>query len=258
MGQRRGLLWIAVGLVLALVAGLLAFSAMQQALAAPSTFQEVPKAQVVVAARWIPLRQVIDVADIAVKEIEADSLPEGVVTRVADAVGKITTAEIAAGEVLVAHRLADPSVKGENLAFTMDEDKVLMAFPATDLMSTVRVLKPGDRVDILFSLASGEGDDAEDSLVTFNSLQNTEISAIVMPPETDAKGPNSRVREPVKPQAILLALDPQDALTLKHLKDAGGIFDLVLRAPTNKQLSETKPVDIDYLRDRYHLAYPSQ
>jgi len=141
----------------------------------------------------------------------------------------------------------------------MDEGKVLLAFPATDLMSSVRVLKPGDRVDVLFSLASGEGDDTEDSLVTFNSLQGTEISAIVMPPETEARGgSNARVKEPVRPQAILLALDPQDALVLKHLKDAGGIFDLVLRAPTNEQLFETEPVDIDYLRDRYELPYPSR
>jgi hypothetical protein len=53
--------------------------------------------------------------------------------------------------------------------------------------------------------------------------------------------------------AILLAMDPQDALVLKHLKDAGGTFDIVLRAPTSNQLFELEPVWDEYLIDRYEL-----
>jgi pilus assembly protein CpaB len=57
----------------------------------------------------------------------------------------------------------------------------------------------------------------------------------------------------IEPQAILLALSPQDALVLKHLKDAGGVIDIVLRAPTSSQLFEPEPVMPDYLKDRYEL-----
>jgi pilus assembly protein CpaB len=51
----------------------------------------------------------------------------------------------------------------------------------------------------------------------------------------------------------LLALSPQDALVLKHLKDSGAVIDIVLRAPTSNQNFELDPVMPDYLIDRYRL-----
>ena len=53
--------------------------------------------------------------------------------------------------------------------------------------------------------------------------------------------------------ALLLALDPQDALVLKHLKDTGAIFDLVLRSPTSNLLFDLEPVTDEYLIDLYGL-----
>jgi len=52
-------------------------------------------------------------------------------------------------------------------------------------------------------------------------------------------------------EAYLLALSPQDALMLKHFKDTGATFDIVLRAPTSTTLFELQPVNQDYLVDRY-------
>jgi hypothetical protein len=57
-------------------------------------------------------------------------------------------------------------------------------------------------------------------------------------------------------RAYLLALAPQDALTLKHLNDSGAKFDFVLRAPTSTQLFELQTVNSDYLVDRYELTIP--
>jgi hypothetical protein len=58
--------------------------------------------------------------------------------------------------------------------------------------------------------------------------------------------------------ALLLALDPQDALVLKHLKDTGAIFDFVLRSPTSNQLFELEPVTEDYLIDLFGLEGEQQ
>jgi hypothetical protein len=57
-------------------------------------------------------------------------------------------------------------------------------------------------------------------------------------------------------RAYLLALTPQDALTLKHLKDNGATYDFVLRAPTSTQLFELQTITTDYLIDRYEFAVP--
>ena len=51
-----------------------------------------------------------------------------------------------------------------------------------------------------------------------------------------------------------MALSPQDALVLKHIKDAGGIIDIVLRAPTSEARFELSPVMAEYLRDRFELV----
>ena len=56
----------------------------------------------------------------------------------------------------------------------------------------------------------------------------------------------------------LLALDPQDALVLKNLKDAGALFDVVLRNPLSETEFDLTPVTIDYLIERYNLPLEIQ
>ena len=60
-------------------------------------------------------------------------------------------------------------------------------------------------------------------------------------------------RRSVNIQAYLLALDPQDALILKFLKDSGANFDLVLRAPTSTGQFNLTPVTAEYLQELYGL-----
>jgi hypothetical protein len=50
------------------------------------------------------------------------------------------------------HNLADPSNVNGDLGFVIGDNQVLMAFPATDLISTLGVLQRGDLVDILASI----------------------------------------------------------------------------------------------------------
>ena len=48
-------------------------------------------------------------------------------------------------------------------------------------------------------------------------------------------------------------MSPQDALVLKYVKDAGGILDIVLRAPGAEQPFDVEPVDVDYILNRYQI-----
>ena len=127
-----------------------------------------------------------------------------------------------------------------------------MAFPIADLMSRIGVLKAGDQVDLLFTLdfpterdPGGEGG-SQTEPITFNLLQNKVIAAIVGG-ETTTGGAGG------DPEAILLTISPQEALTLKHVMDTGGIVDIVLRAPGDDAPVETEPVDIDYLLNHYQI-----
>ena len=53
--------------------------------------------------------------------------------------------------------------------------------------------------------------------------------------------------------AYILALDSQDALALKYLKDAGAVMDLAIRNVADETEHETRPVDLPYLIDKYQL-----
>ena len=264
MGRLRGFLWLTAGLVVAVLAGLVAFTTLSRAAATRSGQpQAQPTVSVVVATQAVAVRAVLTEEDVELQDVPVDSVPEGAVGAVADAVGKVTMTELYPGEVVLAQRLVDPNeISGDGrVAVLLGEDEVLMAFPAGDLMSQSKVLKPGDRVDLLFSLdfpvnralvalgAAGEaagGSTRDEEQATFDLLQNVAIAAIV----TDVTATGG---DDTTPLALLLTVTPQDALMLKYVKDAGGIVDVVLRAPGMDKPFEVEPVDVDYLINKYQI-----
>ena len=193
----------------------------------------------------------------------------------------MTTREIVSGEIVMSQHLADPTNINRDLAFVLQEDEVLMAFPVVDLMGQLEMLGRGDRVDILITYElevrlpeegvtlTLETPEPVTQKFTFDAMQRLEITATIVEITSADQGGNQGVPTinqegtPVPTPtpspserntvALLLALDPQDALVLKHLKDTDAIFDFVLRSPTSNILFELEPVTSDYLIDLYGL-----
>jgi len=243
---------------------------------------------VLVTTHDIPLRALLKVQDVALVEVPVELAPPNALHEISQVLDRITKIPLVTGEIVMEHHLADPTNIKQDLAFIIGDDQVLMAFPATDLMSQINMLQPGDIVDILVSIEQpvlpgqigsvnlfAEEGEVEEELFTFNALQRIEISAMVVEiiptrqtgsttsstastglAEAEATPQPTPTPQPsqIEPQAILIALSPQDALVLKHLKDAGGMIDIVLRAPTSDQLFELNPVMSEYLKDRYELV----
>jgi len=256
MKKRSGCIWIAAGVVIALLAGLLAYVTIQRASQVKQITPEAPTVGVVVATRALATRDQIQAADVELRKAPADIIPNSAARSLDQVVGLLTMVPLAPDEMILTTNVVSPTMKGQHVAFLMDKTKVAMAFPAGDLMSRIDMLKPGDHVDLLFSLDIGAGGDGRGGPVTFNALQNLEIADVVhsydMGGET-AGQPSGEVQAPL---AIIFALDPQDALVLKHLKDIGGGVDIVLRAPEATQISETQTVNINYIIDRYRIRIP--
>lgn len=254
MKKRSGYIWIAAGAILAVLAGVLAFMAIMRAAStkvAPAV-QEAPKVKVVVAARAMGVRELILAGDVEVRTAPADIVPENAVRSTEEAVGWVTMSPLAAGEMIMATQLVSPTIKGGAVAYTMDRGKVALAFPAEDLMSRNNLLQPGDHVDVLFSIPVQTKDQTTSNLVTFDALQNLEIAAVVQTRDLGTQGGATAAQ----PMAIVFALDPQDALVLKYLRDMGGTVDIVLRAPEVKERFSVQPVHMDYLSDRYQIRVP--
>lgn len=244
------------------------------------------KELVVVATHNIPLGTVLKSEDLRTAEVPIELLPPGAIQDLETAVGRYSKVDLVTGEMVMNHHLADPTNVSHDVGFVIDDAQVLMAFPASDLMSSLSIIQRGDIVDIFVTMSQevrvvaegeeevvvteGEDEPPEIRTLTFDAMQRVEITALVVDviaeEQRGASVPLAGEGEPqpqptpkpsdIRIKAYLLALLPQDALVLKYLKDAGATFDLVLRAPTSDQLFDLSPVTSDYLIDRFELELP--
>ena len=285
---RIGILIALVGIGLAAM-GLYVLSAMlRQSLSPRPVPTQAPPLteQVVVTTHNVTLGTVLRAGDLRLAVVPIELVPVGAVREVEAVLGRFTKVDLVAGEMVLDHHLADPTNVVHDVGFIIGDSQVLLAFPAQDLMSSVSNIQRGDIVDILVTyelevpvvsegveafVAPGEEQEKESQTLTFDAFQRVEITAmvvdvVVQQQQQTSQGPLDVGGTPqpaptprpadINIQAYLLALLPQDALVLKHLKDTGAVFDLVLRSPTSTQLFELNPVYSDYLIDRYGFTIP--
>lgn len=264
MSRLRGFIWFLAGIILALLAGFVAYSTLTRVAETPIVADTAgPSITIVAAARSIQPRTLLTQEDLTLIDMPAASAPDGMLDSLDAAVGKLALVPMYAGEPVLSQKLVDPNVSSADgrSALFLNQDQVLMAIPGQDLMSRVGVLKPGDRIDILYSLSFPEnrgigagGEDESDEQATFALLQNITIVEMVGSIRPlDAGSAQQAAPAAVRPDSLLVTLAPQDALTLKYAMDAGGIVDFVLRAPGVERPFEIDPVDIDYLINRYSI-----
>ena len=281
---RFGIIIALVGVGLAVVGMYTIGRIIRQSLAPlpPPTPQPAMLVSAVVTTHDVSLGSVLRSDDIKTADVPAELAPQGVITDPAQVIGRITRVHLVSGELVMAHNLADPTNVNRDLGYIIGENQVLMAFPAEDLMSTLNVLQRGDLIDIFVTLSqevptAREGPEGTivvregetvSRVMTFDAMQRLEITAMVVEIQQQEQRPAAQLPEgegtpqpqptpqpsQVRVRAYLLALNPQDALLLKHLKDTGATFDFVLRAPTSNQLFELQTVTSDYLIDRYALS----
>jgi pilus assembly protein CpaB len=263
MERKKALIWLILGAILSIGAGWLTYRTISRAQSVTPTTPVTDTTAVLVVVHDIPARAMLKEGDVAVEEVPAGMVPAGAVRSLDEAVGKIARVQLIPGEILVSERLVEPAATGKDVAFTMPEDYVIVALPATDLLSQSNILRPGDKVDILVSVDTG-GNAAGAHMVTLDSLQNVVIQGILASKTLDVKSGTFGSKSTSEktsiqvspPDGLLIAVSPQDALVLKYFKDSGGTFDLALRSPTHAKATETSPVDLEYLSDRYQFTLP--
>lgn len=285
MSRSRVIILAILGLGLALVGGIFIGGFFRRAVAPAATPTPPPPLTetVIVVTHDVPLGSVLNEGDVTEMEVPLGIAPRGTMQVMSEVLGRMVKVDLVGGQMVMSHHLANPTNIQRDLAFILSDEQVLMAFPANDLMSSLDILKRGDIVDILVSIEQEvqvepanpllvqETQEPQTELFTFDAIQRIEIAAMVVDVvQTQQQAAGAQVqlpgqvegtpqptptpsRQQINAVAILLAMSPQDALVLKHLKDAGGVFDIVLRAPTSNQLFELEPVWDEYLIDRYEL-----
>lgn len=250
--RRSGMILIVLGLVVALLVAVMVFSVTRQATAET----KVETTDVVVAIRDVAERTLVSAEDVGVKRVPADTVPPGTLSSVQQATGKMTTTRLYREEIILGARLAD--TKGHSgMAYALEKGKVLITYPASDIVGT-GALQVGDTVDILVTYRgpSQNGQtQAADAMppTTQTTMQNLKVvsmggnSANKTGPGAQSGGGN----------LVTFALDHQDALLLKALKDGDGVnLEVVLRAAGDEEIVKTQPVTMRTIIERYRLRSP--
>lgn len=287
-----GILIAAVGILVAVLGIFSIRQILNSALTPlPAPTQQVSVTEkVVIAQRDFAVGDIVKAEQVKFADVPVGLIPRDAMRDIEDVVDRMVKVPLISGEMVLNHHLADPTYISHDIGFTMSENLVMMAFPASDLMSSLNVMQRGDLVDIFVTLEETvdlvqlKGDEAVSQdpiaaegenetirrMFTFDAMQATDISAVIadieyeegsytdvpIDPETNPLASTQPYPSKVQVHAYLLILNPQDALLLKHLMDIGGVFDLVLRAPSSDQLFDLQPVMSEYLIDRYQLEVP--
>lgn len=268
-----GLILVAIGVF----ASILLIQRFQAAQAPVTVEEETVKTTVVILTRDMSLGDRIDTGDVELASVPVEIAPRDALTTLDAAIGRIIKTDLIQGEMVLLHNLADPTNNIGDLSFILSDDHILMAFPAEDLMSRNSMIQRGDIVDIFatFSeevqavgdtpVATDENNEPVTRVFTVDTMQKISVTALVLDvvqggetaSNTEANMLQSTNQNSdsinANIEAYLLALNPQDALVLKHLKDTDAIFDIVLRAPTSTMQFELTPVTTEYIVELYGL-----
>ena len=262
--KNSGLLWWVGAFVLAALAGLLTYGLLTTSLpAAAAGSREGNTVPVIVAAVDIPFRRSISEEDLTTRNLPADSVPEGAAVTLDQVVGKMSTIDLFTNEPILVQQLVTPDVVTQQVALSVPDGKIVIAVPTQSKLISNRLIRPGDFIDMMatFEIEVQRNGEAKAMPKTVSALQNLEIHAIILPGTTVEDGPQAGLQEEggvfrtpdEEGQSVLLAIDAQDALAIRHILDVGGQLDLALRPKGDESAAQTEVVDEFYLADRYSI-----
>ena len=138
---------------------------------------------VVVAASHIPLRRTIGLRELTTRMLPADMIPEGALTSLEDAVGKMSTVDLFANEPVLAAQLTTADQITKQIALSVPTGKIVTSVATESQLVSSRLVKPGDRIDILATFAVDVKRDLgrKPMATSVVLLEDLEVHAVVLP-----------------------------------------------------------------------------
>lgn len=255
MSRRRGWIFFAFGLVLALITGTLVFVFLQQQAATAAEQSRVdalkryappPTLKLPVAARPLDPGTTISKDDYAIKEFPLDIVPISAISETAALDNKVVVRAIGQGETF--HSSQFLGGEGASMSQQIKQGFVLFAFPIVDLMGQSDIIKDGDHIDLYVTgkVKDLRNEDTEKDLgsATTLTLQNIEVFKVLRAVNTEDKTEGA-------PAALLCSVTPADAALLKYAKDSGGVLDFTLRSPVDTSPFKAPWIDRVEFSQRY-------
>ena len=235
MSDTRSRALLLVGLALAVVTFVLLYGAMTGV--AERTGQGAAGAgvDVLVARSDLAAQTVITADHLERRSYPVNLVPAGTVADPASLIGQQLTQAVPQGLPIVRTNVGAAS--GRAIAgVTLERGRVLVAFPTADSLTASGLIQAGDHVDILATMAAGTEPRATQKIVQ-------DLTVVQVTGGTRDQAARS----------LVFVVDHQTSLVLKHLRDAGAIIDIVVRARNETETIRTQVVDGTYIVTTYGL-----
>ncbi|MGH2454746.1 MAG: Flp pilus assembly protein CpaB [Candidatus Limnocylindria bacterium] len=252
--SKRSKVYIAVGLIIALIVAAVVFVALQAS--GLTREDETAMRDVVVAARDIPSRKPIEEGDVVMRSVVADTTNASAFTRIDEVLGRISGVPILTGQLVTQNVLAS-STTGQGFSILEPGEEFDPAGPdyravsisVADDKAVAGTLVAGQVVDLIVTMAINPeiGQTAEEAEVT---------QSVFIP------GPSTKVT--LQSLTILsrngalyiLRTDLATAEKITELTAAGGQFTFVLRPDVDDREAVTDGSTIDRLIAEYDFPVP--
>lgn len=224
-------------LVLAVIFGLLAaWGAYQYLKHMEKTYKSSGNfVKVAVAKVKIPPRQVINEQMVEFTEMPSNYVNPTALGSPGEVLGKVSRSEIYPGEQIIKNKLASANDPGEGLAMMVEPGRRAMTVAVNDVTGVAGMLRPGDHVDVLGTVAVGK------DTLTSTIVQNIKILAVN---RATANSPNDNKQ----PQTgnITLSLSPYEAQHVTLASEKGTIR-VLLRTPADAEKVQVPSTNINHL-----------
>ena len=261
--SRRSKVYIAVGIVVALLVAATVYIALQ---ASGLTDQEqVEMRQVVVAAAEIPGRKAIEEVDVVMRNVPVDPTSDAALGSLDLAIGRIAAVPITAGQLITPNLLASTDQgaifsilpPGEEFSDSMPDLRAVSMTVADD-RAVGGTLQPGQPVDLIATLGVAPAEEP-----TTPEPEDGEEPAPVEGPQRVA-GPSTKTTLQqldilVRTGTLyILRTDLATAEKITQLQAAGAQFTFVLRADEDDRIAETEGSTLDRLLEEFGFPVPEE
>ncbi len=243
-------LWISIGSAIFAVFLLYSWSQEQKA-ALHKKFGA--KKQVVVASKDIGEMTLIDESMVEVSEAPEDYVQPKALQSPELAIGQFAAAPIKKGEQILNTKLLPPG-KDSGLSMQVSPGKRAFTIPANDIQMIARLVKPGDRIDLITAMDSGQGLEKKKEVRTI--MQDVPVLAVgqnivdTLPAQVSDEGKDTvlitNLRKIHNFTSVTIEASPSEVQLLIHILSGNpGSLYATLRNPNDRYVNPLKVVDSD-------------
>jgi pilus assembly protein CpaB len=245
MGKIKPVVLLGAAVIIAIIITLLIYNSIQKRIGSnPPPLETQPVAMATIDLNW---GTVIVKEMVKMEPFLKSSLPAGSCTDMNSLIGRVVISSIKANEPFLESRLAAQNIKTGGVAAVIGSKKRAVTVKVDRVIGVAGFVHPGNRVDVLVTMAKGK--DAE----PFTKIVLENILVLAAGPEREtAKG---KEQQPATVDVITLEVTPEEAEKLS-LSAIQGKMQLALRGLTDTEDVLTKGVSIPALLASYSGSGP--